>query len=501
MRDLSNETDVTLLQNAVRLMQKELERLVDEVAKLRRENAKLKGQTAKQAQLRIAELEARVESLKTMLFGASSEKRPDPAVEAPEKPKAPQRGHGRRDQPDLEVVEVLHELDEADRACTACGERLETWDGQFESSEEIDIIPRRYVLKRHLRQKYRCRCGSCVETAIGPDKLVQGARYSVDVAIDVAALKYLDHMPLERQVRSMARDGLVVESQTLFDLVDAVAKHGKAAYDRIGARARAAPIAGADETRWPVHGKGELAKSTKWHAWLLGTDDVVYFEIHDTRGRSAAEHLLGTFEGTLVTDEYAVYRAIAKDRPSMRISHCWAHIRRDFLEIEKSFPRETAEMLFWMRWIWAVEAHAKRCDGTIALDRLGELRRTYSRAATNKIAALARRIVAEHDPANGLAVAARTMLDIWSDLTWFLDDPRIPVDNNARERALRGMVLGRKNHYGSKSKRGSEVAAILYTLVETAKLVGVNPRTYLRRVIDAAIRGDLAPIPHELVAT
>ena len=366
--------------------------------------------------------------------------------------------------------------------------------------EEIDLIPRRYVLKRHLRQKYRCGCGGCIETALGADKLVPGARYAIDVAVDVAVNKYLDHLPLERQVRSMARDGLVVESQTLFDLVDAVAKHGKAAYERLGMRARAAPIAGADETRWPVYGKGQTAKPSKWHAWLLGTDDVVYFEVHDTRGRVAAESLLGDFAGTLVTDEYAVYQTIAKDHSAMRLAHCWAHVRRDYVKLENAFPRETDAMLFWMRWIWAVEAFAKRSDGAIDLDALSSLRTTFSRVAVGEIERLAKAITEAHEPSSGIAVAARTMLAVWPALTLFLDDARVPVDNNARERALRGMVIGRKNHYGSRSQRGSDVAAILYSLVETAKLVGVDPRRYLRRVVEASLRGEPAPIPHEMTA-
>lgn len=498
MRDLSNETDIGILQSTVRLMQKELERLIAEVATLRRENAKLKGLTPKQAQLRLLELEARVATLQKMLFGASSEKRPDEDA-APDQPKAPARGHGRRAQPDLEIVDVIHELDEADRTCTSCGSTLDAWEGQFETSEEIDVIPRRYILKRHLRQKYRCSCGGCIETAEGAPKLVNGGRYSIDLAIDVAVHKYLDHQPLERQVRSMARDKLVVESQTLFDLVDAIAKHGESAYARIGARARAAPIAGADETRWPVHEKGQASKPSKWHAWLLGTDDVVYFEVHDTRGRAAAESLLGDFAGTLMTDEYSVYKSLAKERSTIRLAHCWAHVRRDFVNLEKAFPRETSAMLFWMQWIWAAEAHGKHADGSVDLMRLAELRTTFSRAAVGEIANLAKAIVASTDPASGLAVAARTMLEVWPALTVFLDDARVPVDNNARERALRGMVLGRKNHHGSRSERGSQVAAILYTLVETAKLVGIDPRVYLRRVVDAAIRGEVAPIPHELV--
>lgn len=495
MRDFSKETDVEFLQRAATLMQSELVRLVDELAKLRRENARLKGQSARAAQLRLKELELRIENLQKMIFGSSSEKRPDD--DKPTKPQSERKGHGRRNQPDLEVVENVIELDEADRACKACGEVMQPWEGQFESSEEVDVIPRRYVLKRHLRQKYRCTCGGCIETAPVPEKLVPGGRYSIDLAVDVAVHKYLDHQPLERQVRAMARDGLVVESQTLFDLVDAVAKRSKGAYEKIGARARAAPVAGADETRWPVHGKGNESSPSRWHAWLLGTDDFVYFEIHDTRGREAAESLLRGFEGVLITDEYSVYRSLANDRPSLRHAHCWAHVRREYIEIEKAFPVETSEMLFWMRWMWAVESVAKREDGTVDLDRLGELRGRFSRAAVEQVANLARRILRAHEPGSRIHVVAKTMLEVWPALTLFLDDARVPLDNNGRERALRGMVIGRKNHYGSRSRRGTEVAAVLYTLIETAKLANVDSRKYLAATVRRALRDEAPITPQE----
>jgi transposase len=289
----------------------------------------------------------------------------------------------------------------------------------------------------------------------------------------------------------------VVESQTLFDMVDAVAKHARGAYEAIGARARAAPVAGADETRWPVHGKASESSPSKWHAWLLGTDDSVYFEIHDTRGRSAAESLLRDFEGVLITDEYSVYRAIASERPALRHAHCWAHVRREYIEIEKAFPVECAEVLFWMRWMWAVESVARRADGAVDAERLTDLRNRFSRAAVGQIEALAHRIVRAHEPGSRIHVVAKTMLEVWPALTLFLDDPRVPIDNNARERALRGMVVGRKNHYGSRSRRGTEVAAVLYTLIETAKLAAVEPRQYIAACVRRALRLQPPVTPQE----
>ena len=103
-------------------------------------------------------------------------------------------------------------------------------------------------------------------------------------------------------------------------------------------------------------------------------------------------------------------------------------------------------------------------------------------------------------PESGLVKAIDYMLGMWKGLVRFLDDPRIPLDNNGTERGLRGVVVGRKNHYGSKSRRGTEVAAIFYSLIESAKLAGVEPKAYLRRAVEAALRGEKAPLPHELAA-
>jgi transposase len=116
-----------------------------------------------------------------------SSKTKDPA------PKQPQKGHGPRPQPQLAMLDVPHEMDAADQICKSCGGHLDPWDGQFEESEEIDVIERQFVIKKHRRQKYRCTCGACIETAPGPLKLFEGARYSIDFAVDVAVQKYLDH--------------------------------------------------------------------------------------------------------------------------------------------------------------------------------------------------------------------------------------------------------------------------------------------------------------------
>ena len=149
-------------------------------------------------------------------------------------------------------MERVHELDDADRVCPSCGGQLQPWAGQSEDSEEVDVIERRVLLVNHRRQKYRCNCGGCVETAPGPKKLIAGGRYSTGFAVHVAVAKYADHLPLERQVRMLRRAGLEVTSQTLWDQVAALASALQSAHERLLGHLVTRPVVGADETHWPL---------------------------------------------------------------------------------------------------------------------------------------------------------------------------------------------------------------------------------------------------------
>lgn len=136
----------------------------------------------------------------------------------------PREVHGPTPPPNLPLVEQVFELDEADRACPCGGGKLCPIAGEFEESEMVDVVEVSYRVVKVKQQKYLCRCGGAVETALGPERAVRGGRYSLDFAIKVALDKYLDHIPLARQERIMHRHGLEVTPQTLWDQLDALAK-------------------------------------------------------------------------------------------------------------------------------------------------------------------------------------------------------------------------------------------------------------------------------------
>jgi len=495
--NLDTEQDIKVLRQASKLLVGENQRLLEKVLALTNENLALKGASPADLQLRLAQLETQLAVKNKLLFGKSSEKRPVAKDEAaPEK--VPQVGHGPREQPALPVVKRLFELDEADLGCPKCGKAMAAFKGQFEESEEITVIERRFVVEKQRRQKYRCECNACIETAPGPVKLFPGARYSVDFAIEVIIAKYLDHAPLERQVRIMAREGLAVDSQTLWDQIERLARLLKSAKEALHLYVLSSAVIGADETRWRLlDGKGkDTGEAKQWQVWAVTAQDAVSYRIEDSRSADAARKLLGNFKGAVMADGYGVYQSLAKAPGSFILAHCWAHVRRKYIDIEHAFPAQAKEIVGLIGELYAVD---RLCPtGPPGDDLRRQLRSERSRAVVERIRIWAMSAKTRTLPESGLVKAIDYMLGMWKGLVRFLDDPRIPLDNNATERGLRGVVIGRKNHYGSKSRRGTEVAALFYSLIESAKLAGVEPKAYLRLAVQAALRDERPPLPHEV---
>lgn len=476
---IEEEGNIERLRQVALLLQGENDRLVKRLQELAAEVASLKDeQPSEQLALEIALLKERLAAREKALFSPSSEKRSRNG--SAQRSSEPKNGHGPREQPDLPMVEALHTLDEPDQTCPKCGGDLQEWAGQFEESDELDVVERSFRLVRHKRQKYRCSCGECIETALGPEKLIPGGRYSVDFAIEVAVGKYADHLPLARQSRIMARDGLVVDRHTLWDQLFALSSHLEPTYEAMHARVLEAPVIGADETTWRLLGKGNKT----WWAWSVCSPEAVYYRIAATRSAKDAAEILSDYTGVVVVDGYSAYQALQSERRSAQsvtfeLAACWAHARRKFLNAEPNHP-EATPILERIGQLYDVERRGRGDP-----DELAKLRNIESRPILDRIHAEIFRV--RTLPKGALGRALDYTAKLWTPLTRFVDDARIPLDNNFTERSMRGLVLGRKNHYGSRSLRGTRVAALFYSLIESAKLAGVEPRAYLREAARRAI--------------
>jgi transposase len=441
---LVDEKDPEILRRAALLLENENRALSARLAEALEELSALKG-TTDGAQQVIRGLEEQIAKLVKKIFGTSSERSAhETSTHDEAKEKKPRRGHGPRAQPDLPIIDVVHDLDEADKMCPSCGGELEEMAGQFEDGPEIDVIPTRFVIKNHKKKKYRCACGGCVETAPGPEKLVPGGRYSVGFAIHVAVSKYCDHLPLERQVRMMGREGLTVTSQTLWDQIEALDRVVGSAHARLLEHVLAHAVVGADETRWKLLGKKNPEKKS-WYVWALQAPTAAYYVLRDGRSWKHAEKLLASYEGTLMCDGYDAYIAVAKRYPRVVLAHCWSHVRRGFAEIESFFPSACRAIIALIGELYEIERRARSPDGE-GLRR--ELRDRESRAVVERIVEWVWRTAPTCLPESGLRKAMAYMVNMWGGLVLFLDDPRIPLDNNGTERVIRGPVTGRKNHYG-----------------------------------------------------
>jgi transposase len=488
--------DVDLLRQAAILLDRENQRLHDKVKHLLAEIAHLRGEDASKLQLELEFLKELLAQRNQALFGESSEKRRVKAGDGQSTgdPMTPRRGHGPRSQPRLPVVEQFHELDQADRTCPKCGKAITEIAGQTEDSEEVTVVERRFMIVRHRRKKYRCTCNGCIETAPVPPRLgggedARGNRYAVEFAVEVAIQKYLDHMPLERQVRVMNREGLEIDSQTLWDQIQTLARRLEPSFEALRRHVLEAAVVGADETWWRLMDK---AGAKRWWAWSLAREDAVVYRILASRGQDAAREVFGDYRGIVIADGYGAYDALSRGSPGFVLAHCWAHVRRKFVEAEPHYAEPCGEVLRLIGGLYEIEAQvpalrpgASPAECTAALELRARVRREQSRPRVEEIRSWA--LVQRALPESSLGKAVSYMQGLWKGLTRFLDEARIPLDNNHTERGLRGVVVGRKNHYGSRSRRGTEVAALFYSLVESAKLCGVEPKTYLLAAARAAI--------------
>jgi transposase len=471
--DLRRETDIEHLRRVALAQQVQIEQLLRVLKSKCEELEALKGNPEE-----LQQTLALIETL-TRKKTAAEQAATGSSTQGDKADRKKREQFGPREQPNLLQVDAVFKLDTADRVCPSCGGALHPMAGQFEESEMIDFVEISYRVVKVKQQKYVCRCGGCVETAPGPERATRGGRYSLAFAIKVALDKYLDHIPLARQERILRRHGVEVTTQTLWDQLSALGHRLASTDAALFAHALGQPVIGLDQTSWP---KLEADATKPWQMWCITAPGVVCHRIKDDKGAATFKELVGGYNGTIVCDALKTHEAGARDGPGIVLGGCWAHVYRKFEEAAPDHPE--AELA--LKWIGELyEIDEKAGDD---LKKKAELRRTDSKQVLEKFKTWLWSQAVLKTLSIGKA-AAYTIAN-WDRLTRFADDARIPLDNNGTERAIRGPVVGRKNHYGSKSRRGTEVAAILYTLVETAKLHGVDPAKYLLEAVRAADRGE-----------
>lgn len=476
------DLSTVLVHNA--LLDKEIEVLLKELREARRELALFKGLDPDQAEIDLLKSIQHIQLRSGTEHAAELAKMAEevlPPVEASEA-KPLKRGHGPTPQPGLYELEQTVGFKEPPQ-CMQCQRLMDLWPGKTEDSEMISMELRRIVKVNLHRQKYRCRCNSAITTAPAPKKPIPGGRYTTEFAVDVVVSKYIDHLPLGRQEKRFERDGLVVTRQTLWDQVSAVATLLEPTAEALRQKIFDSPFLHADETGCRLTAKGSKGPDKKT-LWVLSTPQHAWYCI---RGKSFedGEAVLSGYDGIVVTDGYQVYQQLARAGP-LRLAHCWSHVLRKFRDTLKHRRIESEQILKLIGDLYKIENEIERTGSeSVDLVRIARAREMKTKPVLQAIKSWA--LSQTGAPRSDFMKAVRYLLRFWDGLVVFADEPMIPPDNNAAERALRGPVLGRKNYQQFRSVRGCEVAAVLYSLCESAKLQGVSPERYLTYAVNRAL--------------
>lgn len=321
--------------------------------------------------------------------------------------------------------------------------------------------------------------GEHILTAKAPPSVQEGGHYGPGVYARVVVGKTDDSLPLNRLTKIFARDGARIARSTLCSLFHRAAELCVPIYDELVAMARRDPYVNADETRMPVQAKGECRDG--W-IWTFLTPTIVTYRFSPTRNASTAIAFLGGTTGTVQIDGYSGYSSSCEDDGRDRVG-CWGHARRGFFKCHKDCP-EASYVLERIVELYKVEYRAAEQDILGTDDHL-ELRTQLSAPVTEEIINWCREHVSHYPPKSPMAVAIGYVINQWATLTVFLKDPRLRLDNNVSERALRIQALGRNNFLFVGHDEAGQNLAILQTIVATCKLHNVNPYDYL---VDVLVR-------------
>jgi transposase len=392
--------------------------------------------------------------------------------------------------PRYEVV-----IDAEPAACPCCGGVMHCI-GELRT-EQLDIVPAQLRVRVTRRPRYACRaCESAVVVAPAPERPIDGGMPTEALIIHIVVSKFCDSLPLYRQAQMLARQGASLDRATLCNWVGSACWWLTPLYDLVLGTVLSSAKVFADDTTLPVLDPGR-GRTKTGRLWCYAVDDrpwrgpshpaVAYIYSEDRRDARPAEHLAG-FDGVLQVDGYAGFKRLAGDRTdgSVRLAFCWVHMRRGFFQFHASTKSPlAAEVLARVAALYAIEAEIR---GQPAEHRR-QVRQQRSRPIVEGLHAWLLDHVERVSGASDLAKAMRYALRHWPGLLAFLDDGRIEMDTNVVERAIRPHTLTRKNALFAGSDGGARHWAIAMTLIQTAKLNGVEPMAWLTDVLERVVSG------------
>jgi transposase len=417
------------------------------------------------------------------------------------------RKRGRKPLPEaLPRVEVIHELTETERVCPHDGRTLTEIGSQI--CEQLDIVPAKIQVIRHIRKQYACGCGQCIKTAALPPQPIPKSLASPGLLAHIAVSKYQDALPLYRQEAILQRIGVDLSRATLANWMIQAGSLIQPLINLLRERLLAYDIVQMDETPVQVLKEPGKAAQSKSYLWLQRggppEQPVILYDYDPGRGSEVPKRLLEGFRGYLQSDGYDGYNAVVA-RNGLKHVGCLAHARRKFSDAVKAQGKKTPKGkahhgLALIQKLYRIEKQARK----LKPEARHEHRQRHARAILEALRRWLDETLPQVPPTGATGKALNYLHNEWDKLVRYLDDGRLEIDNNAAENAIRPFVLGRKNWLFSDSVRGVKASGNLYSLIETAKANGLEPYAYLRHLftelpkaesveaIEALLPGNLA---------
>ncbi len=481
-----------------------------EAVGLRRENLELRQaagywqgrhawakRRADDLKVEVERLQGENRQLQGQIFGRKSEKSSSSDRtnfldgEEQEEERSPKRKRGqqkdrpapkRRDYTHLPVQEEVHELPPEQRLCPQCGEVMTP--SNTEDSEQIEIEVKAYR-RRIRRRRYQrtCSCSGCARTVTAPPppKLIPKGRLGVSVWVEILLDKFFSHRPTERLLTHWQLHELDLAAGTVTDGLQHLEPLFTPLYQALLDRNAQSAFVQADETRWMVFIVQEGKTGHCWWLWVFVGKDTVVFRLDPHRSHDVPEgHFADDARVVMMVDRYSAYKAMAQVKLGhIVLAFCWAHVRRDFVKVGKTWPHLKEWALVWLRHIRDLyRQQRQRLTHPAGSAEFA----TADAALRQRIATMQTQAATElADPRLHFSCrkVLKSLQDHWTGLTRFVDDLRIPLDNNLSERKQRGPAVGRKNYYGSGALWSGRLAAMLFSLFATLGQANVNVRKWL----------------------
>jgi len=465
----------------------------------------------------IEQLQERIHLLLSARFGASSEKvsdaqlglfneaeatasdedeAPDAEIEVP----AHRRARAKRKPlpADLPRVVVVHDLAEEDKVCPHDGTALVRMsETMSEKSEQLDIIPAQLRVLEHQRLKYRCPCcESHIKTAPMTPQPIPKSLASPGLLAYIATAKFVDALPLYRQVAQFERIGISMSRATLASWMIRCAMLLQPLINLLREALHESGYIHMDETTIQVLKEPGQSAQSKSYLWAQCSGEpsrpIVLFDYDSSRSGEVPVRLLEGFEGILQTDAYAGYNAVVRELELMHLL-CWAHARRPLVEVIKAAginpnklppkpPDKVRRPLKGLNAIKALYAIERRVRDKPPEERY-RVRQAESVPVLNKLRAWLDEMRPKVVPKSKFGEALAYLHNHWQGLIAYCDDGRYHIDNNLIENAIRPFCIGRRGWLFSDTPAGAAASATLYSLVQTAKANNLEPYAYLRHVL------------------